>query len=311
MIQPGLVYKNTMNDLRISIIGTGRVGSALTLAFVKCGLPLISFHDLIPEKIEAIQNLLTPMGISPSTSLQDMRSANIIILAVQDQAIESTARALLAPNLLSAGSIVVHTSGSQTLNCLKMFRSSDFEIGSIHPFYAFSGGGIMLTGFQDVCFGIDGSEHVRMVLNKIVSCIGGFSVHITDENRSLYHAAAVVASNFLPALQLAANDLMIRCGVSSTNAAKSVHRIQQSALDNLKTVALSEAITGPLVRGDLNTVNSHIQTLSEDFPRYLPAYIALSEILTDQLLQNSQIDQILGDALRSLFDSAKRSGIEP
>jgi predicted short-subunit dehydrogenase-like oxidoreductase (DUF2520 family) len=109
--------------------------------------------------------------------------------------------------------------------------------------------------------------------------MGGEPVFIAEEQRDLYHAALASGANYLVTLVVQASDLLRDAGV--THPARMLGPLLSAALDNALRLG-DAALTGPVARGDADTVASHVNALRADAPEALPAYLALARLTADR-----------------------------
>jgi predicted short-subunit dehydrogenase-like oxidoreductase (DUF2520 family) len=261
-----------LDELRIGVLGLGRLGTALAQALVGAGLQLtaVATRDLaaansFSTQLTAAAPRRTQVTAVAAADLAE--HAELIFIAVPD--------ARLAPALaelkLEAKHALVHTSGALALDVLP--RSA--RGGVFHPLQAFAPGAGP-PRFLGIHIGIEASEAtLESQLHELARRLGATPLSLRGVERAAYHAAAVFVSNYVVALHAAATRVWTRAGLPASDARAALLPLSRGALDAIAQHELSEALTGPLARGDLSTLRRHVSALSADTPS-LELYRALA-----------------------------------
>jgi predicted short-subunit dehydrogenase-like oxidoreductase (DUF2520 family) len=256
--------------LSTSIIGLGRVGTALALS-----LPSSSyrFEQLVFRSERP--DTAVPGETFPIDRMQDVRS-DILLIATQDAEVESLAKQLVGR--VSADTRVLHTSGALSSLALKDLAASGCSVGSLHPLVSISDPYTGAERFRGAYFCIEGDPAAVEVGKRMATDLGGNCFTIATEKKALYHAAAVTSCGHVVALFDAASDIMSRSGVSAEDARKLLMPLLQSTVDNLRDRPPAEALTGTFARADIATFSRHISALGqEDSDDLLEIYLLLGE----------------------------------
>ena len=227
--------------MRCAIVGAGRLGRALTPALREAGLTVDG-----------------PLGHGA-----DGGEAEIVILCVPDSEIATAARAI-APR---PGRLVGHCSGATTLDVL-----APHEGFSLHPLMSVPlDGASRLAGASAAVAGT--SERACAVATALAYRVGLTPFAVADEDRAAYHAAASIASNFLVTLEAAAERLAASVGVDRA----ALVPLARATLENWATLGPERALTGPLVRGDEETVARQRAAVEERAPELLPVFDTMAD----------------------------------
>lgn len=231
----------------IGIVGVGRAGSSFASALEPRGW-----------KVSLLEHSRTDADTLGALA----QSVDVLLLCVPDSQIPQVA-AMLESQALNEDVVIAHCSGATTLEALGAARRR----GSIHPLVALSGTDPdLLLG---AWFAVSGDP----LLNEIVRSLGGHVVEVDDSKRSLYHAGAVIASNHLVALMAQVDAVANRVGVPL----EAFLDLAAGALGSVGRVGVSRALTGPVSRGDLETVQGHLKALeASGMSSEKEAYIALA-----------------------------------
>ena len=132
-------------------------------------------------------------------------------------------------------------------------------VGTLHPLVSFADPRVAVEALKEVAFGIEGDEPARAVAKRIVRALGARAVFLEAENLALYHAGAVMASNYVVALADTAQTLLVAAGVPPEQALPALIPLLTSVVHNLAQLGLPGALTGPVERGDVSSVEQHLR----------------------------------------------------
>lgn len=264
---------------RVFIIGAGQVGRGLSRAFRASGVEVLGLHGRKPSEFT------TSSGEIPGV----VHDANVVIVAVRDPqiagVISELAGASTAPigfsrpshPVIASGSVVLHTSGIAEARSLDLLRAAGFSCGTFHPLAPFAVTDRVPELMRGGWIGLDGDDSARSAGRRLAGHLGARTLDIPPGGKPAYHAAAVMASNFPVALAYAASALMRSTGIPERSAHSAVHTLIDAAVANMATRTPVDALTGPVVRGDTETVRKHLETLSSQ-PELYEVYRSLSEL---------------------------------
>ncbi len=256
---------------RVFIMGAGRAGRGLARALRASGVDVVGLHG----RHAASQPDLVTSGDIPN----DIARATTVLVTVRDSQLED-ALAELARAPLAAGSVVLHASGSADPAGLATLRQRGHPTGTFHPLVPFIDPARAAERLGKSWIGIDGDEAALAAGGRLASVLGARTVHIPEGAKARYHAAAVVVANF-PAVLLAIGErLLAGAGVPPSDARDALLPLLVAAVENLRGRPASEALTGPIVRGDVATIRAHLDAIAGD-ARALEVYRLLSENALD------------------------------
>ncbi len=279
-------------EIKVAIIGSGRVGSALAVLLSRQPFREILVFDCDPEKLDVLKNWPEVKVSLPATLQDAVAGADLVFLAVQDRYIQDLARQIrhcLAGTDLT-GRFFAHPSGSLTSAVLRPLADSGAVTFSLHPLQSLADVEGAVAGLAGSYFSFEGDERALPLAEAMVSSLAGRLVRLKAADKALYHAAAVVSSNFFIVLEEMAINLMRGIGVDAETARQMLLPLIRGSFENLERAAPVEALTGPIVRGDDATVAAHIATLAEKCPEYLAAYRLLARLNVELAAQKSGVD---------------------
>jgi predicted short-subunit dehydrogenase-like oxidoreductase (DUF2520 family) len=242
----------------LAVVGAGRAGSALAVAAHDAGYRVVAVHSRTRAAARALAGLV---GAEPvATALAAVMAADLTLLTVPDGAITSVAATLAATGAALRGRGVVHCSAVRGREALAPLRATAAAVGAVHPLQALSvaESAALLRGSG---FAVDADAGLRSRLERLVADLGGTVLPLAGIDRRLYHAAAVLAGNAPLTLLAAAADLLAEAGMDRRTAETALAALLAGAAANAGRAGARAALTGPLVRGDTETVASHLDAL--------------------------------------------------
>jgi predicted short-subunit dehydrogenase-like oxidoreductase (DUF2520 family) len=259
----------------VFIMGAGVVGTALAARLVRAGVPVTGLHGRqveLTDAARAISGVVRSTGDIP----QILSESDAVIISVRDDRVPEVAARLVGEGRLRPGQILLHTSGANPARTILAAAVPRVRaVGTLHPLVSFADARVAIIeeeGLREVAFGIEGDEPARAVAKRIVRALGARAVILEAENLALYHAGAVMASNYVVALADSARSLLIKAGVPADQALPVLIPLLASVVQNLAQVGLPGALTGPVERGDVTVVERHLGTLAARAPELVELY---------------------------------------
>jgi predicted short-subunit dehydrogenase-like oxidoreductase (DUF2520 family) len=237
-LSPKVFGRASRTPDRLFVLGRGNLGQSLDRAFRAAGQPT----SAVPGRTGFIKPPLL----------------GIVFLAVPDQAVEEVA-AKLARLKPSPRLSFVHTSGALGLGILDPLRGH--PVGSFHPLQSFPSPRDP-SAFRGITVAVDASTPALMRrLRSLARAVGAKPRRVGDEDRAVYHAAAVYASNYVDAVVAEAVRLLGELGWSDRDATKALVPLVEGAVAGIRERGPVKALTGPIKRGDAETVRRHLEAL--------------------------------------------------
>lgn len=271
MTSPAPSPKAETGTCSIAIIGLGRVGTVLGRALHAAGYPIAAVSSRDPRKAAVAAALLDATALPPDAAA---RAADLVLLTISDDAIPDVVAALAAQDAWRAGQSVVHASGVSPAGVLAPAAACGAAIGAFHPLAAFASPDTPLPAGLTFAIEAEGALHER--LWQMATALGGYPLALASEHKTLYHAAAVIASNYTVTLTALASELFERMDATPEQALRALLPLMRTTLDNMERQGVPQALTGPLLRGDVTTVRRHLVALDEAAPRVATLYRCLA-----------------------------------
>lgn len=247
--------------IKVCLIGAGKIAHSIIPALLKCGY---NVDLIISQKIESAKLLSHKYNISSFANSFDSinDSHNLFILSVPDGAIKSVANKLADLNINFEGKFYIHLSGTKNISELISLKEKGAFTGSLHIMHTFpEREEVSIKNFPAAIEAE--SEQMFRLLKNIANDFGLNSFNINPDAKTYYHLMGVFASNFLTANIFNAELCKDKIGEESPSTFDLVGAIVSQTLKNIKTNGVESSLSGPIARGDLETVKEHIHKLKE------------------------------------------------
>ncbi|MCA8935509.1 MAG: DUF2520 domain-containing protein [Planctomycetes bacterium] len=252
----------------IAIYGMGRFGRALAGALPEGVLVRTGGRSRAPHGYEDLH------AQGPAAFMHDLK-AELVILSVPDDALETVA-AELAAQPGAVGRFYVHTSGARGADAIIALADSDIGVFHILQSFPLEGGSALIPGSYAT---VAGEPKLVGVLRELAEVLKLTVLEQPDPfDHAAYHAAAVLASNALIALLDTGCQLLMQAGIPAAQAEKMLIPLAQGTLQNAQSQGLLDALTGPVARGDVGTIQQHLSILTGESRQ---AYIAMMLSVAD------------------------------
>lgn len=250
---------------RIGFIGAGAVGKALGQFFTTLNLEVTGYYSLFYE--DAL-NASKAIDVQAFETLSDViHNSNCIAITVNDDAIIKVVEEIISKDVLLKNKFIFHTSGAHSAHILSELATRGATTASIHPLQSFPRDVDYTHHFNDIYFTLEGEglDETESALNQL----GIKTLRISSKNKTAYHMAAVIASNFLVPLMDQAIEVFSTIGIEKQDGFRALLPLIQGTLNNIEVNGTNQALTGPFARGDLSTVERHLkQCKTEDVKKF-------------------------------------------
>jgi predicted short-subunit dehydrogenase-like oxidoreductase (DUF2520 family) len=276
----------------LALVGPGRAGTTLTLALMELGWTPVSVAGRAPDA-PSTAAAAACLGAEATLVSDAGKGAGLVVVATPDRSIAAAARAV-APSL-ERGALVIHLAGSLGVEAFESLLEvrTDVRVGALHPLQSFPSATTGVERLRGAWAAVAGDPETT----ELARALGMRPFELPDSERAQYHAAAVVASNHLVALLGQVERLAAACGVPFEAFAPLV----RSSVADAFGVGPARALTGPVARGDLATVEQHLATLD---PGERDAYRTLArEVARLTGRRDHAIDRLLDDVRHASRDA--------
>jgi predicted short-subunit dehydrogenase-like oxidoreductase (DUF2520 family) len=273
--------------LAVGVIGAGRAGTALAAALARAGHTVVAVSAVSDASVRRARAAFPGAVITEPGQVIGL--ADLVLLTVPDDALPGLVAGLAATGAPLEGRMLAHASGRHGLAVLEpAVRLGGLPL-ALHPVMTFTGRSDDLDRLPGTCFGVTAPDVLRLAAEALVIEMGGEPVFIAEEHRDLYHAALAGAANHLITLVTQAEDLLRAAGVP--DPARLLGPLLSASLDN--ALRLGDAgLTGPVARGDAQTVAAHVAALDaapSASPAAVAAYIAMARLTADRALATGML----------------------
>jgi predicted short-subunit dehydrogenase-like oxidoreductase (DUF2520 family) len=267
----------------VILLGPGRAGRALSLALRSSGHIIIG---VLARNPEAAKSAASELGSQPLMWDETLPTADLLVVAVRDDAIESVATQI-GPR---AGNVsgVVHLSGITPVAALSGFEGP--MIGSFHPLQTLPTAEIGAARLEGSWVAV--TAEMDFFADRLFSLAGSLGMRpfeLADSSKPVYHAAAAAAANYTIAALALAERLFVAAGVPFEAASPLVSAV----VDNAMSIGPAAALTGPIARGDVGTVAAQVEAVRELVPEVAEHFVAMGRAVADVAGSDESMDAVL------------------
>ncbi|HKP86671.1 MAG TPA: DUF2520 domain-containing protein, partial [Blastocatellia bacterium] len=236
-------------------------------------------------------------GNPHSSARARLSAADLILIATPDDRIGDGVALVLKSGCRFGRAVALHTSGALASDVLSPLAARGFSTGSCHPLQTFESPARALELIPNSYFCIEGEPRAARAARRLVRRIGARYFEIPTELKSLYHAAAVMASGGVVALISISLEMLNRCGLSDAESRKVLLPLVEGTIANARAVGPRRALTGPVARGDAGTVRRNMKAIAAVDKQWLEIYrqlAARSLTLTDRTkIDRASLDELI------------------
>jgi len=271
-------------QLAVGVVGAGRAGTAMAAALSQAGHRVVAASAVSAASVDRLAAVLP--GVPVLRPEEVIEQADLVLLTVPDDVLPGLVAGLAGTGVPLEGRLLVHASGRHGLAVLDPVVAAGALPLALHPVMTFTGRPDDVDRLAGVSFGVTTPDQLRPVAEVLVMEMGGEPVFIAEEDRGLYHAALAGAANHLVTQVVQAADLLRTAGVAEPS--RMLGPLLGAALDNALRLG-DAALTGPVARGDADTIAGHLAALAAAAPEALPAYLALARLTADRALASGML----------------------
>lgn len=286
---------------RVGIVGLGRAGSVLAYLLAQKG-----YHIQVVPRHPSDGPIAVRECSFPAVTLAEAACLNdVLLIAVPDKAIEDVVRALVPlekPGLRA----VLHLSGSVPADIFSPLKIQGLSAGALHPLQSLADIEQAKGNLPGSTMLYEGDPDLNEWVRNLAACLGCRLASAPPYlNRALYHAGASIASNFLVTLAAMGIRCLTEAGLAEEDARNALMALMKGTLSNMTSVSPAGALTGPIVRGDLQTVSAHLEALNTNLPELMPAYEGLAEQTAAMAREACLLPEILFEQLNEILRQSK------
>ena len=260
-----------MTKPSFAVVGCGRLGTALAKHLTAAGYPLVGLASRSLASAKETATLID--AACYGDPIWEMtKTADVVFLTTPDGIISQAFKTVLENSGFKPGAVVLHCSGAHPSTILKPSDTQNIHIGSMHPMQSFASKSVSGNPFDGIIISVEGSEKAVSIATAMATDLGAVCLPLATKGKTLYHASAVVASNYLVALMQMALNFMETAGISSDQAFGVLSPLVNGTLSNIEKNGVTDALTGPIARGDVETVQRHLTAILTQSPEFIDLY---------------------------------------
>jgi predicted short-subunit dehydrogenase-like oxidoreductase (DUF2520 family) len=244
----------------IAIIGPGTVGRAIGRLLRRKRYPIAALAGSSPAKTKEAAAFIGGGRVARSNAAA-ARGAAVVFITTPDRAIRSVCEELAAARAIKRGAAVFHCSGAYGADVLQPVRSAGAVVAALHPVQSFASPEEAIQRMKGTWFTFEGDKGAETVADTIVRALGGTMARMARVDRALYHAALCVLSNYQVALADLGFAMLGLSGMDRGQAAEAAGPLLRGTLENVAALGPAGALTGPIARGDAETIERHLKAL--------------------------------------------------
>jgi len=282
---------------KIFVIGAGRLGTTLGNALQSEQFCIKHIYNHSGRNITDLQDHFPEALIWNELKIRSLNESDVFFLTVRDDILPKIIATLKNFHICWEKKIVIHTSGILTSSTLQSLADNGSSIASMHPMQTFSSRFTPPTIFHGVFLACEGSPAAMNYCKKIAKKLKADFFPITSTSKVPYHLAGTVAANLFLALINISDKLFEESGIIKNKRHKIIAALVQKVINNFRQKGTMSALTGPLGRGDMRTIQQHIKYIDQYHPEIRDIYQSLSKYILNEIISSETKTQYKIDSL--------------
>ena len=282
--------------MKLGFIGAGTVGTALAIRLNDRGYQVVAVSSRTRSSAKKLAQIIT--GCHAAESNQAVAdAAEFVFITTPDDAIAPVASEIQ----WHSGQSVVHCSGADSTDILEPARKLGANVGAFHPLQTFASVKQAMDNMAGSTFALEAEEPLLNTLKDMATALDGNWIKLKASDKVIYHAAAVIACNYLVTLVKVATDLWQTFDVPLDEATRALLPLLSGTISNIENIGIPYCLTGPIARGDTGTIKKHIKALEEVAPSVLSTYYELGRQAVPIALAKGRINQQQAEELQTML----------
>lgn len=283
--------------LKVGFIGAGTVGTALAMRLSDRGYRVVAVSSRSQLSAKKLAQAVSGcQAMDDNQAVAD--TADFVFVTTPDDTIAAVVSAVKWHPEQS----VAHCSGAASTDILEPARQAGAQVGAFHPLQTFANVKQAIDNIPGSTFALEAEEPLLTTLKDIATALNGQWIELKASDKVLYHAAAVMACNYMVTLVKLSTDLWQTFNVSTQTATKALMPLLQGTLNNIANVGIPQCLTGPIARGDTGTIKKHLSALEKAAPAVLSTYRELGLQTIPVALGKGKINQRQAEELRAILE---------
>ena len=282
--------------LKLGFIGAGTVGTALAVRLSSKGYQVIAVSSRSQTSARKLAQAVS--GCHAFNNNQGVAdTAELIFVTTPDDTIVS----VVSEIQWHRGQSVVHCSGALSTDILESAKKPGAQVGAFHPLQTFAGVKQAIENIPGSTFAVEAEEPLLSTLKDIATALEGHWIELKANDKVAYHAAAVIACNYLVTLVKLATDLWQSFNIPQSQATQALLPLIRGTIHNIDIVGIPQCLTGPIARGDIETIKKHLDALQKVAPALLSTYQELGLQTIPVALAKGRINQHQAEELQAIL----------
>ncbi len=293
-----------MNRKTVAIIGAGRVGSSVGFLLKRAGYTVTAIASLT-ESSAKMAAAFVGAGKPATDVVGAAAGAELVFITTPDRVIKEVCEKIGAAGAFKPGALAVHMSGAHSLDLLDAARTAGAHRAVLHPLQSLASREQGVKTLPGSYFRIEADTDALETAKDIVKALGGIELVMPEwksdrVSAALYHAGAVAVSNYFVALVDYGLKFYQALGADKKEALKAVLPLIRGTLHNIETLGIPDALTGPIMRGDTQTVRDHLEAMKKRTPELGALYKGLARQTVAVAKDKGSITQETAEELLNL-----------
>jgi predicted short-subunit dehydrogenase-like oxidoreductase (DUF2520 family) len=282
--------------IKLGFIGAGTVGTALAIRLNDQGYQIVAVSSRSQASADRLaQQINGCRSYNSNQAVAD--TADLVFITTPDGVIAPVASEVK----WHAKQSVVHCSGADSTDILEPARKAGAQVGAFHPLQTLASVKQALDNIPGSTFAIEAEEPLLTILKDMATSLDGQWIELKSGDKVVYHAAAVIACNYLVTLVKLATDLWQTFNVPTQQATRALLPLLRGTINNIESVGIPQCLTGPIARGDTGTIKKHINALEELTPAVLSTYRELGLQTIPIALAKGRINEQQAEELQAIL----------
>ncbi len=293
---------------RVSIIGAGVVGTAMGYLLKKGGYPIVGIASRTLKSAKKAVEFIGS-GIASTDLSYISGTADIVFITTSDSAIKGVCKKIASEKGFKKGSVVFHTCGALSSKALLPAKNSGAYIASLHPLQSLANVKEAVRRIPGSYFSVEGDQKAVSVARDIIAALQGKEIALEEWKKTLYHAGACAASNFLVAAVGFGMELFEAAGINRKYSLKALMPLIKGTVKNIDKLGIPSALTGPIARGDAIIVGNHLKALSRSRKDLIDLYAELGRYTVKIGTEKGTLNTKKALRIISLFDAYQKKEV--
>lgn len=264
--------------MKVGFIGAGKVGTAFGLYLMEAGIEVVGYYSRREASSMQASKITKTRCFKDCKTL--IEAIDTLFITTNDSNIRVVVEQLNNENLLRSDMTIIHMSGAHSSEIL-IGDNTTYNVYSLHPLQAFADVDKAVEDLKTTVFTIEGNKDNVDILTGLMDRLGNAYFIISKEDKTLYHASACIVSNYLVTLMDVGLKVFEEIGIDGEDGFKALLPLIEGTIENIKSFGTAKALTGPISRGDSNTVKEHLNQLDARMNEFTDFYKLMGRMTTE------------------------------